>query len=159
MVGGQPAAAGLHWVSGIELGIRLLSWVWIRRLLDGWAGAAELFEDNPDFQLQIWHHQRWLADPPQPRLVGEQPRHRRGRRAARRGVRVRLVPGVGALADRGAALAGRAAAAATPSSSGLNRELATEYHGLVLELGLAAVAEADAAGAPVPESTWDTCSG
>ncbi|MFE2439589.1 heparinase II/III-family protein, partial [Streptomyces sp. NPDC059409] len=34
--------------------------------------------------------------------------------------------------------------------SGLNRELATEYHGLVLELGLAAVAEADAAGVPVP---------
>ena len=34
--------------------------------------------------------------------------------------------------------------------SGLPRELATEYHGLVLELGLAAVAEADAAGVPVP---------
>ena len=39
--------------------------------------------------------------------------------------------------------------------SGLNRELASEYHGLVLELGLAAAAEADAAGTPVPESTWD----
>ena len=37
-------------------------------------------------------------------------------------------------------------------ASGLNRELATEYHGLVLELGLAAVAEADAAGVPVPAS-------
>ncbi|EDY51687.1 conserved hypothetical protein [Streptomyces clavuligerus] len=36
--------------------------------------------------------------------------------------------------------------------SGLNRELATEYHGLVLELGLAAVAEADTAGVPVPAS-------
>ncbi|MGW3466495.1 heparinase II/III family protein, partial [Streptomyces olivaceoviridis] len=36
--------------------------------------------------------------------------------------------------------------------SGLNRELASEYHGLVLELGLAAVAEADAAGVPVPAS-------
>jgi hypothetical protein len=38
--------------------------------------------------------------------------------------------------------------------SGLNRELATEYHGLVLELGLAAAAEAAAAGLAVPESTW-----
>jgi hypothetical protein len=36
--------------------------------------------------------------------------------------------------------------------SGLNRELATEYHGLVLELGLAALAEADAARVPVPAS-------
>ncbi|NUR02839.1 MAG: heparinase II/III-family protein, partial [Streptomyces sp.] len=34
--------------------------------------------------------------------------------------------------------------------SGLNRELASEYHGLVLELGLAALAEADAAHVPVP---------
>ncbi len=25
---------GVHWVSGIELGIRLISWVWVRRLLD-----------------------------------------------------------------------------------------------------------------------------
>src|SRR5262249_19390106 len=38
--------------------------------------------------------------------------------------------------------------------SGLNRELATEYHGLVLELGLAAAIEAAAAGMIVPESTW-----
>lgn len=140
---------GVHWTSGIELGIRLLSWVWIRRLLDGWPGAAALFEDNPAALHQIWHHQRWLAAFPS-----------RGSSANNHVV---------------AETAGQFAAACAfgwfPSSarwrddalrslerqlrantfgSGLNRELATEYHGLVLELGLAAVAEADAAGVPVP---------
>ncbi|MCQ9132365.1 heparinase II/III family protein [Streptomyces hilarionis] len=140
---------GVHWTSGIELGIRLLSWVWVRRLLDGWPGAAALFEGNPVALNQIWHHQRWLAAFPS-----------RGSSANNHVV---------------AEAAGQFAAACAfgwfPSSprwradalrslerqlrantfgSGLNRELATEYHGLVLELGLAAVAEADAAGVAVP---------
>ncbi|MET9760696.1 alginate lyase family protein [Streptomyces sp. NPDC006372] len=147
----NPPLRGVHWISGIELGIRLLSWVWIRRLLDGWPGAAGLFEGNPVALNQIWHHQRWLA----------------------------AFPSRGSSANNHviAEAAGQFAAACAfdwfPSSarwradalrslerhlrgntflSGLNRELATEYHGLVLELGLAAVAEADAAGVPVPRS-------
>ncbi|WP_329286016.1 heparinase II/III family protein [Streptomyces sp. NBC_00691] len=140
---------GVHWISGIELGIRLLSWVWIRRLLDGWPGAAALFEDNPVARKQIWHHQRWLAAFPS-----------RGSSANNH-----------IIAEAAGQLAAACAFAWFPSSagwradamrsldrhlrsntfgSGLNRELATEYHGLVLELGLAAVAEADAAGLPVP---------
>ncbi|WP_329543756.1 heparinase II/III family protein [Streptomyces sp. NBC_01356] len=147
----NPPLRGVHWISGIELGIRLLSWVWIRRLLDGWPGAAGLFEGNPVALNQIWHHQRWLA----------------------------AFPSRGSSANNHiiAEAAGQFAAACAfgwfPSSarwradalrslerqlrgntfdSGLNRELATEYHGLVLELGLAAVAEADAADVPVPAS-------
>ncbi|MFJ9102193.1 alginate lyase family protein [Streptomyces sp. NPDC102405] len=145
----NPPLRGVHWISGIELGIRLLSWVWIRRLLDGWSGAAGLFEGNPVALNQIWHHQRWLA----------------------------AFPSRGSSANNHviAEAAGQFAAACAfdwfPSSerwragalrslerhlrgntylSGLNRELATEYHGLVLELGLAAVAEADAARVPIP---------
>ncbi|MFJ5074554.1 alginate lyase family protein [Streptomyces sp. NPDC088553] len=140
---------GVHWISGIELGIRLLSWVWIRRLLDGWPGAAALFEDNPVARKQIWHHQRWLAAFPS-----------RGSSANNH-----------VIAEAAGQLAAACAFGWFPSSarwradamrsldrhlrsntfgSGLNRELATEYHGLVLELGLAAVAEADAAGVAVP---------
>lgn len=145
----NPPLRGVHWISGIELGIRLLSWVWIRRLLEGWPGVAGLFEGNPVALNQIWHHQRWLA----------------------------AFPSRGSSANNHiiAEAAGQFAAACAfgwfPSSaqwradalrslerhlrgntyrSGLNRELATEYHGLVLELGLAAVAEADAACVPVP---------
>ncbi|WP_433549023.1 alginate lyase family protein [Streptomyces sp. CA-294286] len=140
---------GVHWISGIELGIRVLSWVWIRRLLDGWPGAVALFEDNPVARHQIWHHQRWLAAFPS-----------RGSSANNH-----------AVAEAAGQFAAACAFGWFPSSerwradalrslerhlthntfrSGLNRELATEYHGLVLELGLAALAEADAAGVQVP---------
>ncbi|WP_340374995.1 alginate lyase family protein [Streptomyces sp. SS7] len=145
----NPPLRGVHWTSGIELGIRLLSWVWIRRLLDGWAGASALFEENPVAREQIWQHQRWLAAFPS-----------RGSSANNH-----------VIAEDAGQFAAACAFGWFPSSarwradalrslerqlrantflSGLNRELATEYHGLVLELGLAAVAEADAAGVPVP---------
>ncbi|MFD4258859.1 alginate lyase family protein [Streptomyces sp. NPDC058534] len=142
---------GVHWTSGIELGIRLLSWVWVRRLLDGWPGAAGLFEGNPVALNQIWHHQRWLAAFPS-----------RGSSANNH-----------VVAESAGQFAASCAFGWFPSSarlradalrslerhlrgntflSGLNRELATEYHGLVLELGLAALAEADLADVPVPPS-------
>ena len=149
----HPPMHGVHWVSGIELGIRVLSWVWVRRLLEGWPGAAGLFEGNPVAVHQIRMHQRWLADFPS-----------RGSSANNHVI---------------AELAGQLAAACAfdwfPESpgwragalgeldrqlrhntfaSGMNRELATEYHGLVLELGLAAAAEATASGTPPPDTTW-----
>ncbi|MEU5951705.1 alginate lyase family protein [Streptomyces sp. NPDC047525] len=147
----NPPLRGVHWISGIELGIRLLSWVWIRRLLDGWPGAAGLFEDNPVALNQIWHHQRWLAAFPS-----------RGSSANNH-----------VIAETAGQFAAACAFGWFPSSprwragalrslerhlrsntfgSGLNRESATEYHGLVLELGLAALAEADTADVPVPAS-------
>ncbi|QEV16663.1 heparinase II/III family protein [Streptomyces alboniger] len=142
---------GVHWISGIELGIRLLSWVWIRRLLDGWPGAPGLFEDNPVALNQIWHHQRWLAAFPS-----------RGSSANNHAVAETAGQFAAACAFGWFPSSARWRADALRSlerhlrgntfGSGLNRELATEYHGLVLELGLAAVAEADAAGVPVPGS-------
>ena len=39
---------------------------------------------------------------------------------------------------------------------GINRELATEYHGFVLELGLAAALEGECTGHGLGESTWRT---
>ena len=32
----NPFLSGVHWTSGIEVGLRLIAWVWVRRLLDGW---------------------------------------------------------------------------------------------------------------------------
>ncbi|MER6627523.1 alginate lyase family protein [Streptomyces sp. NPDC000987] len=142
---------GVHWTSGIELGIRLLSWVWIRRLLDGWPGAPGLFEGNPVALNQIWHHQRWLAAFPS-----------RGSSANNHVIAEAAGQFAAACAFGWFPASARWRADALRSlerqlrantfGSGLNRELATEYHGLVLELGLAAVAEADAAGVPVPAS-------
>ena len=147
----NPPLRGVHWVSGIELGIRLLSWVWIRRLLDGWPGAAGLFEGNPVAVNQIWHHQRWLAAFPS-----------RGSSANNHVIAEAAGQFAAACAFGWFPTSARWRADALRSlephlrgntfGSGLNRELATEYHGLVLELGLAAVAEADTAGVPVPAS-------
>ncbi|MFK0289790.1 alginate lyase family protein [Streptomyces sp. NPDC090442] len=147
----NPPLCGVHWISGIELGIRLLSWVWIRRLLDGWPDAATLFEDNPVALNQIWHHQRWLAAFPS-----------RGSSANNHVIAEAAGQFTAASAFGWFPSSARWRAGALRSlerhlrsntfPSGLNRELATEYHGLVLELGLAAVAEADAAGRPVPAS-------
>ncbi|WP_328351641.1 heparinase II/III family protein [Streptomyces sp. NBC_00445] len=145
----NPPLRGVHWISGIELGIRLLSWVWVRRLLDGWPGAADLFEDNPVALNQIWHHQRWLAAFPS-----------RGSSANNHVIAEAAGQFAASCAFNWFSSSERWRAGALRSLerhlrgntyvSGLNRELATEYHGLVLELGLAAVAEADAAGVPVP---------
>ncbi|MFF4040309.1 alginate lyase family protein [Streptomyces sp. NPDC001816] len=148
---GNAPLRGVHWISGIELGIRLLSWVWIRRLLDGWPGAAGLFEGNPVALNQIWHHQRWLAAFPS-----------RGSSANNHVIAEAAGQFAAACAFGWFPSSARWRAGALRSlerhlrsntfASGLNRELATEYHGLVLELGLAAVAEADAAGVPVRAS-------
>ncbi|MFE6281364.1 alginate lyase family protein [Streptomyces sp. NPDC057877] len=146
---GNAPLRGVHWISGIELGIRLLSWVWVRRLLDGWPGAAGLFEDNPVARHQIWHHQRWLAAFPS-----------RGSSANNHVIAEAAGQFAAACAFGWFPDSARWRADALRSlerhlrantfGSGLNRELATEYHGLVLELGLAALAEADAAEVPVP---------
>ncbi|MFI7385562.1 alginate lyase family protein [Streptomyces sp. NPDC049813] len=146
---GNPPLRGVHWVSGIELGIRLLSWVWVRRLLDGWPGAAALFESNPVAVRQIWHHQRWLAAFPS-----------RGSSANNHVIAEAAGQLAAACAFDWFPESARWRAGALRSlerhlrsntfPSGLNREQAGEYHGLVLELGLAALAEADAARVPVP---------
>ncbi|QJY50645.1 heparinase II/III family protein [Pseudonocardia broussonetiae] len=153
----NPPMRGVHWTSGIELGIRLISWAWTRRLLDGWPGAPALFEHNPEALHQIRFHQRWLEAFPSrgtsannhvvAELAGQVvascafgwfPESGRWGRAAMQSLEVHL--------------------ARNTFPSGLNREQASEYHGLVLELGIAAVVEADAAGLPVPGPVWATLS-
>ena len=84
----NPFLSGVHWTSGIEAGLRLITWVWVRRLLDGWVGAAELFERNEVALAQIWWHQHYLAIVPQSGIVGQQSRHRRSRRPPGGGARL-----------------------------------------------------------------------
>ena len=57
----NPFLSGVHWTSGIELGIRLISLAWIRRLLDDWPGVADLFERDALALRQIRWHQQYLA--------------------------------------------------------------------------------------------------
>ena len=57
----NPFLSGVHWTSGIEIGIRLISMAWIRRLLDDWPEVADLFEHNELAVRQIRWHQQYLA--------------------------------------------------------------------------------------------------
>jgi len=154
----NPFLTGVHWTSGIEMGIRLISWTWIRRLLDDWHKVGDLFEHNDDAVRQIGWHQEFLAAFPSRgssannhvvaeaagRLVAAcafpwYDRTERWRRSARGQLEREL--------------------AVNTFGDGLNRELATDYHRFVCTLGLAAAVEADAHGDSLSDATWERLTG
>ena len=150
----NPFLSGIHWTSGIELGVRLLSWVWIRRLLDGWSGAGPLFEGNPVFLRQLHHHQEWLARLPS---HGSSANNHILAEMAGQFTASCAFPWFAESAgwrERSAARLGHELARQT-FDGGLNRELASEYHGFVLELGLAAALEGELTGHPLDHQVWD----
>src|ERR1700722_628005 len=57
----NPFLTGIHWASGIELGMRLIAFAWTRRLLAEWPEAAAHFEDNEAFAHCVVQHQWLLA--------------------------------------------------------------------------------------------------
>lgn len=148
----NPPLTGINWTSGIEIGIRLISWVWVRRLLQGWGGAAELFENNDEAVRQIYWHQRYLATFTS---AGSSANNHLVAEAAGQ------VVGTCAFDwfDESARWRDQAIARLQDAlrrnvfASGVNREQAFEYHGLVAELGLIAAAEAAAAAQPVSDET------
>jgi Heparinase II/III-like protein/Heparinase II/III N-terminus len=149
----NPFLSGVNWTSGIEIGIRLINFTWIRRLLDGWPGAPGLFEHSDLALRQIRWHQQYLAA-----------FESRGSSANNHVI----AEAAGQLAascafpwfpesDRWRASSARLLErelAHNTFPSGINRELAADYHGFVAELGFFAAVEADAAGAPLSAETW-----
>jgi hypothetical protein len=149
----NPFLSGVHWTSGIELGIRLISLAWIRRLLDTWPGAAGLFEDNPLAVAQIRWHQRYLAgfrsrgSSSNNHVIAEAagqlaaasafgwfPESERWRRQAARLLEAELIHNT--------------------FPSGIGRELAADYQGFVAELTALAGVEAAVAGHPLGDLAW-----
>jgi hypothetical protein len=150
----NPFLTGPHWISGIELGIRLIAWVWIRRLLEGWSGAAPLFEENHEFLDQLYDHQRWLAAFPS---RGSSANNHVVAEAAGRFVSACAFPCF-RESDRWRAEAAktlRQEVVTQTFPSGLNRELATDYHGLVLELYLVAAIEGEIGGHSLGPIVWE----
>ena len=149
----NPFLSGIHWTSGIEIGIRLISWVWVRRLLDAWPGVAALFDDNDIFRRQLYHHQEFLARFPSRgssannHLIAEEA----GQFAA--SCAFPFFKESAGWREHAATTLVREARLQT-FDSGLNRELASDYHMLVLELLLAAAAEGEAAGHPLAPEVW-----
>ncbi len=149
----NPFLSGIHWTSGIELGIRLISWTWIRRLLEGWSGAPALFEENDAAKWQLWWHQRYLAQFPS---RGTSSNNHVIAEAAGLLVAASAFPWFresARWAERSKGLLEHEMQHNT-FESGLNRELATDYHAFVTELALVAAVESSAAGIPLAGSTW-----
>jgi hypothetical protein len=149
----NPFLSGINWTSGIEVGVRLINFAWIRRLLDGWPGVTDLFERGDLAVRQIRWHQEYLAafeskgSSANNHVIAEAagqlaaacafpwfPQSRRWR------------------ADSARLLERELAHNTFPS--GINRELASDYHGFVAELGCFAAIEAAAAGVPLSDPTW-----
>jgi len=151
----NPPLRGIHWLSGIELGMRLIAWTWSRRLLADWPDVAALFENNPDFALQIEEHERWLAAL---HSLGSSANNHLIAEAA--GLFI-ATTAFGGSPDRARSDRARLARsilereiAAQTFADGLNRELAFGYHGYVLGLFLLAAVEAEAAGRPMSDGYW-----
>jgi hypothetical protein len=149
----NPFLSGVHWTSGIEAGIRLISWTWVRRLLDGWPKVGDLFEHNDDAVRQIGWHQEFLAA-----FVsrGSSANNHVIAEAAGRLVAACAFPWYARSSEwrRSAAALLERELTANTFEDGLNREQASDYHRFVIELGLVAAVEADAHGTPLSEATW-----
>jgi len=149
----NPFLSGVHWTSGIEVGIRLISWVWIRRLLDGWGGVADLFERNDLAAQQVQWHQQYLAAF---RSTGSSANNHVIAEAAGQLVASCACPWFPESTRWRTAAADllEDELVANTFPTGLNRELASEYHCFVTELALVAGVEAQAAGHPLRDATW-----
>jgi Heparinase II/III-like protein/Heparinase II/III N-terminus len=150
----NPFLSGVHWTSGIELGIRLISLAWIRRLLDDWPGIADLFEHDALALRQIHWHQQYLAAFPS---CGSSANNHVIAEAAGQLVASCAFPWFAESERwrrRSARLLERELIRNT-FPSGIGRELASDYHCLITELGLVAAAEAGASGHPMSLITWE----
>ena len=150
----NPFLSGIHWTSGIELGVRLISLAWIRRLLDSWPGIADLFEHDGLALRQIQWHQQYLAAFPSRgssannHVIAEAagqlvascafpwfPDSERWRRKSARLLERELIRNT--------------------FPSGIGRELASDYQCFVAEVGFLAAVEAEVAGHPLSPMAWE----
>ena len=149
----NPFLSGVHWTSGIELGIRLISLVWIRRLLADWPGIADLFERNALAVQQVRWHQQYLAAFPS-----------RGSSANNHVIAEAAGQLVASCAfpwfreserwRRESTLLLERELIRNTFPSGIGRELASDYQCFIAELGFAAAVETEASGHPLSTVTW-----
>jgi hypothetical protein len=150
----NPFLSGVHWTSGIELGIRLISLAWIRRLLDEWPGVADLFEHDPLALRQIHWHQRYLAAF---RGRGSSANNHLIAEAAGQLVASCAFPWFPESEHwrRKAALLLERELIRNTFPSGIGRELASDCQCFIAELGFVAAVEAQASGHPLSSVTWE----
>jgi hypothetical protein len=153
-IGANPFLAGVHWSSGIELGMRLIAFAWTRRLLSDWPDVRAHFEDNEAFARSVVLHQWVLA-------------HRRSYGSSANNHLLYEMAGlfVSACCMPWHAQAGkwRGQAAAILEEEfprqtfpeGYSRELASDYDGFVLEALLICLIEGELGSHPLGAETRD----
>jgi hypothetical protein len=154
----NPFLTGIHWSSGIEVGLRLLSWSWMRALLADWPGVRALFDDNPVFAAQLYHHQIYarrfhsLGSSANNHLVAEL-----AGLAASAAAFPWFAESAGWAEWAGAGLAHEAGL--QTHGDGWNREQASEYHVFVFEMLAAASLASRLSGRPLPPAINSTLCG
>ena len=149
----NPFLSGIHWTSGIEIGIRLISLAWIRRLLDEWPGAPGLFEHDELAVRQIRWHQQYLAAF---QSRGSSANNHVIAEAAGQLVASCAFPWF-AESTRWRQKSARLLEdelARNTFPSGIGRELASDYQCFITELGLLAAVEAQRSDRPLNAATW-----
>ena len=139
----------MHWISGIEAGLRLLAWAWIRALLADWGGAPGLFEHNGRFHEQLYGHSRFLS------AFGSTGSSANNHVIAEwAGLATASLAFPWFLESARWAATARAGLAREADrqtgNDGWNREQASAYHLFVAEMLLAAALPARIAGQPLP---------
>jgi hypothetical protein len=147
----NPPQRGVNWRSGLELGVRLISWVWTERLLRGSSAHPRLFGETGIMWPAVYWHQWFIRkglshdSSSNNHLIGELaglfvaavtwphfPQSREWHNVARAGLERESVR--------------------QTFASGLNREQAFSYHLFVLELLVAAGVEGDRSNGPFSAS-------
>ena len=149
----NPPFRGIHWTSGIEIGMRLISWVWIRRLLDYDDRAPAWFEENPRFLDQLYAHQLWLDRLPSHGTSANNHAVAEWAGLFSAACAFPSFPESSRWRDK----AGRgliAEARRQIDADGVDRELAADYHGFVAELLMLAGLEGEAAGSGLGDEFW-----
>ncbi|HEY3637288.1 MAG TPA: alginate lyase family protein [Rhizomicrobium sp.] len=144
----NPFLAGIHWASGIELGIRLIAFAWTRRLLEDWPEAPAHFENNDSFARSVVQHQWLLAN----------------RRSHGSSANNHLIYEMAGLYISACCMPWQARSERQRNSTarileaefarqifpeGYTRELASDYNGFVLEAVLLCLVEGALTGAPL----------
>lgn len=146
---------GIHWISGIELGMRLIAFVWARRLLEGWSGAADSFENDDSFVASIYQHQWLLAH----RMsFGSSANNHLIYEAAGLYISSATMPWF--VESEYWCLQAKKVLerefVRQTFPSGYNRELASDYNGFVLEALLLCLVEGKLTGPELGKENWET---
>jgi len=150
----NPFLRGIHWSSGIEIGLRLIAFAWTRRLLEAWPSAREHFENDPAFVDSVVRHQWWLA-------------HRRSHGSSANNHLLCEMAGLyvstccmpwHVKSPAWRLRAARILEVEFPRQifpNGYSRELASDYFGFVLEALLVCLVEGELSGSALGVTLWD----